>query len=188
MSAPFHFVVSLRSFLIWEARLPLYVVKNCLNISTIFINYQQRVIAVYINYGSRSSKTLGSESEIMRGMAKFGKPTKKKRRSHAPPALFLSFRSRFFFFSRPLCRRSPPSRSLEQASKTLKNKLSPRCAFMDMKYLLCQVPVTLISPINKCNFLSLPWKSPASVTKVPAVAGSRLLFWTLSSIDPQTYI
>lgn len=77
MSATFHFVVSLRSFLIWEARLPLYAVKNCLNISTIFINYQQRVIAVYINYGSRSSKTLGSESEIIRGMAKFGKPTKK---------------------------------------------------------------------------------------------------------------
>lgn len=168
MSATFHFVVSLRSFLIWEARLPLYAVKNCLNISTIFINYQQRVIAVYINYGSRSSKTLGSESEIMRGMAKFGKPTKKSdgavRRQLSSSVSGLVF----FFFSRPLCRRSPPSRSLEQASKTLKNKLSPRCAFMDMKYLLCQVPVTLISPINKCNFLSLPWKSPASVTKVPA--------------------
>ena len=71
--------------------------KNSLNISTIYINYQQRVIAVYINYGSR---------------------------------------------------------------------LSPRCASMfhgcitssDMKYLLRHVPVTLISPINRCNFLLLPWK------------------------------
>ena len=71
--------------------------KNFLNISTIFINYQQRVIAVYINYGWRPS---------------------------------------------------------------------PRCVFMfhgcitssDMKYLLRHVPVTLISPINRCNFLLLPWK------------------------------
>ena len=184
MSATFHFIVSLCSFLIWEARLPLYAVKNCLNISTIFINYQQRVIAVYINYSSRSSKTLGSESEIMRGSnGEIQKAHEKsdgavrRQLSSSVSGLFFLF---FFFFSRPLCRRSPPSRSLEQASKTLKNKLSPRCAFMDMKYLLCQVPVTLISPINKCNFLSLPWKSPASVTKVPAVAGSQLLFWTLN--------
>ena len=48
MSAPFHFVVFLRSFLIGEALLSL-------NISTIFINYHQRVIAVYINYGSGQS-------------------------------------------------------------------------------------------------------------------------------------
>ena len=33
-----------------ETLLPLYAVKKSLNISTIFINYQQRVIAVYINY------------------------------------------------------------------------------------------------------------------------------------------
>ena len=77
MSAPFHFVVFLRSFLIRGARLPLYAVKKTLNISTVFINYQERVIAVYINYGSRPSKTLGSESEVMWGMAKFGKRAKK---------------------------------------------------------------------------------------------------------------
>ena len=77
MSAPFHFVVFLRSFLIGEAHLPLYVVKKTFNISTLFINYQQRVIAVYINQGSRPSKTVGSESEIMWGMAKFGKRPKK---------------------------------------------------------------------------------------------------------------
>ena len=71
--------------------------KKSLNISTLFINYQQLVIAVYINYGSRPS---------------------------------------------------------------------PRCVFMfhgcitswDVKYLLWHVPVTLISPINKCNILLLPWK------------------------------
>ena len=45
MSAPFHFVVFLRLFLIGEALLPWYGV----------INYQQRVIAVYINYVSRPS-------------------------------------------------------------------------------------------------------------------------------------
>ena len=45
MSAPFHFVVFLRLFLIGEALLPWYRV----------INYQQRVIAVYINYVSRPS-------------------------------------------------------------------------------------------------------------------------------------
>ena len=73
----FHFVVFLRSFLIGEARLPLYAVKKTLNISTIFMNYQQCVIAVYINYGSIPSKTLGSESEIMWGMAKFRKRAKK---------------------------------------------------------------------------------------------------------------
>ena len=94
---PFHFVVFLRSFLIGEALLPLCAVKKTLNISTIFINYKQRVISVYINYGSRPS---------------------------------------------------------------------PRCAFMfhgcitspDMKYLLWHVPVTLISQINRCNFLLLLWK------------------------------
>ena len=54
-------------------------VKKTLNISIMFINYRQRVIAVYFNYGSRPSKTLGSEleSEIMQGMAKFGKRVKK---------------------------------------------------------------------------------------------------------------
>ena len=90
MSVPFHFVVFFRSFLIKEALLPLYVVK-------LFINYQQLVIAVYINHGSRPS---------------------------------------------------------------------PRCVFMfhgcitswDVKYLLWHVAVTLISPINRCNFLLLPWK------------------------------
>ena len=46
MSAPFHFVVFLRLFLIGEALLPWYGV----------ISYQQRVIAVYINYGSRPSR------------------------------------------------------------------------------------------------------------------------------------
>ena len=43
---------------------------------------------------------------------------------------------------------------------------SPHCVFMfhgcitswDVKYLLWHVPVTLISPINRCNFLLLPWK------------------------------
>ena len=50
-----HFVVFLHSFLIGEALLPLYAVKKSFNISTIFINYQKRVIAVYINYGSRPS-------------------------------------------------------------------------------------------------------------------------------------
>ena len=51
---PFHFVVFLRSFLIGEAlSLPLCAVKKTFNISTIFINYKQRVISVYINYGSR---------------------------------------------------------------------------------------------------------------------------------------
>ena len=87
ISAPFHFVVFLRLFLIGEALLPWYG----------DINYQQRVIAVYINYGSRPS---------------------------------------------------------------------PHCAFMfhgcitssDMKYLLWQVPVTLISPIHRCNFLLFLWK------------------------------
>ena len=82
----FHFVVFLRSFLTrW---------KNSLSISTIFINYQQLVIAVYINYGSRPS---------------------------------------------------------------------PRCVFMfhgcitswGVKHLLWYVPVTLISPINRCNILLL---------------------------------
>ena len=54
MSAPFHFVVFLRSFLIGEALLLLYAVKKSLNISTLVINYH-RVIAVYINYGSGQS-------------------------------------------------------------------------------------------------------------------------------------
>ena len=86
----------------------------------------------------------------MRGMAKFGKPMKKS--DGAVRRQLSSSVSGLVFFSRPLCRRSPPSRSLEQASKTLKNKLSPRCAFMDMKYLLCQVPVTLISLIINVIF------------------------------------
>ena len=102
------------------------------------------------------------EPEIMWGMAKFGKRAKKcegavrRRLSSSVPS----------GFSRPLCRSSPPSRSLEQASKRLKNKSSPRCAFMfhgcitssDMKYLPWHVPVTLISPINRCNILLLPSK------------------------------
>ena len=54
------------------------------------------------------------------GNGEFRKAREKKRGSRAPPALLLrSIRSRFCF-SRPLCRRSPSSRSLEQASKTLK--------------------------------------------------------------------
>ena len=139
--------------------LPLYAVKKNFkhfnNIwAPVFINYQQRVIAVDINYRSRPSKTLGSESQIMWRMVKFGKRTKKSKgavRRGSPPQFH---------------RRSPPSCSLEQASKTLKNKSSLGCAFifhgcitsLDMKYLLWHVPVTLISLISRCNCLLLPWK------------------------------
>ena len=79
MSPPFHFVVFLCSFLIREASSLLYADKKTFNsFSNIYhAIYQQRVIAGYINYGSRPSKTLGSESEIMWGMAKFRQRTKK---------------------------------------------------------------------------------------------------------------
>lgn len=66
-----------------------------------------------------------------------------------------------------LSHHSPPSCSLEQASKALKKKSSLCCAFMfhdcitslGMKYLLWHVPVMLVSLINRCNSLLLPWKS-----------------------------
>ena len=97
--------------------------KKTLNISTIF-NYQLSTVCYRSLHGSSPSKTLGSESEIMWGMAKFGKHAKESEgavrhwlSSSAPSGLFLSLS-----FSCPLCRRSPPSRSLEQTSKTLKNK------------------------------------------------------------------
>ena len=113
MSAPFHFVFFLRSFLIGEACYH-YTRLKTLNISAIFINYQQHALAVHINYHSRPSKTLGSESEIMWGMAKFGKRTQKSEEAvHC--RLSSSVPSGLGFFHV----HSPPSHSLEQASKTL---------------------------------------------------------------------
>ena len=74
MSAPFHFVVFLPSFVIRSVFTIIRGKKKFLTLGE-FINYQQHVIAVYINYGSRPSKTLGSQ--IVRGMVKFGKRAKK---------------------------------------------------------------------------------------------------------------
>ena len=99
------------------------------------------------------------------GKGEIRKAREKEQGSWVPLALLLSS-IRSLFFSHPLCRRSPPSRSLQQASKTLKNKSSLSCASMfhgcitssDMKYLPWHVPVMLILPINRCNFLLLPWK------------------------------
>ena len=93
------------------------------------------------------------------------------------------------FYSLLLCRRSlPPSCSLEQATKTLKNKSSPHCAFVfhgcitssDMKCLLYD----MFRWHRFCRSIDVIFycfreKSLASVTKVPAVACSWLLFWTL---------
>ena len=129
--------------------------------------YKPQKLVVYCLITSTTvrdqAKHKALESEIMWGMAKFGKRAKKCEGAAVRRQLSFSVPSGF---SCPLCRSSPPSRSLEQASKRLKNKSSPCCAFMfhgcitstDMKYLLRHVPVTLISPINRCNFLLLLWK------------------------------
>ena len=98
MFAPFHFVVFLHSFLhvIGEVHLTLYKEKKTLNISTVFINYQQRVMAFYINYGSRPSKTLGS---WVRGQVGNGNCAKKVREpciASSPPQFH---RVPFFFTS-----------------------------------------------------------------------------------------
>ena len=117
MCAPFHFVVFLRSFLIGEARLPLYGVKKTLNFSTIFIIIINSVLLqfTFIMLGSRPSKRLGSESrlEIMWGMAKYLVSVQKKAREPCTAGSPPQFHQVSVFLSRPLCRRSPPSRCLE---------------------------------------------------------------------------
>ena len=88
-------------------------------------------------------------------MAKFGKRAQKKRGSRALALLLSSIKS-WFFFSRPLV----------HSDAALHHLVSRHCAFMfhgcvtssDMKYLLWHVPVTLVLPINRCNFLLLLWK------------------------------
>ena len=121
MSTPFYFIVFLPSFLIREARLPLYAVKKyLLNINQVSL----------------------------------------------------------FLVSCPLCRRSPPSCSLFQASKTLKNKSSPRWTF--------KFHAALLPRIWNIYYYMFQWwfrwsidvifycfrgKSPTSVTKVPPLAG-----------------
>ena len=53
----------------------------------------------------------------------------------------------------------------------------------DMKYLLRHVQWRLFRRSKEVNFYCFREKSPASVTKVPAIAGSRLLFWTLPRVQ-----
>ena len=107
----------LRSFLIREGRLPLYVVKRTLNISTMFINYQQHVIAVYINYGLRRSKTLGSELRSCGGNGEIRKAHKKSKGAvRRQLSCSSSIRSRFFFITFALLPLSP-SRSRNRLAK-----------------------------------------------------------------------
>ena len=115
MSTPFHFVVFLRSFLIGEARLPLYAVKKLKHFNNIY-QLSTACYCSYINYGSRPSETLGSELEIMQGMAKL--KAREPCAAGSPPQFHQVSGA---FFSRSLCCRSPPSCSLEQASKHWKS-------------------------------------------------------------------